>query len=404
MLETLLGSEVSGGTLLEASNDPNALHILQIRRQALQVCNFVMGHLPENPVRMEGIHRAQNIYRLRALLLQSLQEAGEWEDLLEGIEIGINTTPTAPSSPAAPVRPRKVTLDDLLLQVHCVGKSICDDTDPSPSSRDSFLNTPDGASPTAAVRQEGSDLLRPPEASGWKTLQPTLLLFPEEALRLPLMLWPLTHGSLPSVAVSTGPADSRDDLRIEWMKTSTNVATSRLLHAWAARVQDFLETRPSTGRDHTMSAPVPCSIFQATQSLAVLAEYLVLALSPTTRSYNDLGILLSSSSGQSRVSRSSSSGSLDKITGHNLSRVYFEAGLEVDPDNAHLLANLGSHWKKERNYEEAIRFVPPPLRLLRLTSQTLSTVVVFIVVAGIISWHWPKTRNSLLLGSVLNGL
>ena len=404
MLEILLGPEVSGGTLSGVSNNSNSPHILQIRRQALQVCNFVMGHLPENPVRMEGVHRAQNIFHLRALLLRSLQETGEWEDLVEGIEIGINTILTPPSSSAASVRPGKATFDDLLFQVYCLGKSICDNTDPGMSFRDGPLDNLDGASPAAAVRQEGFDLLRSPEASGWKTLQPTLLLLPEDVFQLPLMLWPSTHGSLPSIAVSTAPGNSGDDVRIEWMKASTNATTSRLLRAWAARVQDFLETQPSTGRDHTTSAPVPCSIFQATQSLVVLAEYLALALSPTAMSYNDLGIFLSSFGSQPGVSQSSRSSSLGENTGHNLSRVYFEAGLEVDPDNAHLLANLGSHWKKERNYEEAIRFVSPSLRLLRLTPRTPSTVVAFIVVAGTISWRWLKTRDSLLFGSFLNGL
>jgi protein O-GlcNAc transferase len=132
-----------------------------------------------------------------------------------------------------------------------------------------------------------------------------------------------------------------------------------LLRAWATRVQDFLETQLSTGRDHATPAPVPCSIFQATQSLVLLAEYLALSLFPTATSYNDLGILLSSFGDQSGGSRSSRSNSPDETTGQSLSRVYFEAGLEVDPDNAHLLANLGSYWKKERNYEEAIRFVSP---------------------------------------------
>jgi len=34
----------------------------------------------------------------------------------------------------------------------------------------------------------------------------------------------------------------------------------------------------------------------------------------------------------------------------------------------------------------------------------LSTGVAFIAAAGIIIWRWLETRNSLLLGSFLNGL
>lgn len=222
--------------------------------------------------------------------------------------------------------------------------------------------------PTAAVKQEDLD---PPGSPGWKTLEPTLLLLPEEVLCLPLLLWPSTHGSLPSIAVSTTPGNSSDDIRMERVKASTNAATSRLLRMWATRVQDFLEIQPSPSRDQTASTPVPCSMFRATRSLIVLTEYLALALSPTAMSYNDLGILLSSFDSQSRVSPSSRASSLDEATGHNLSRIYFEAGLETDPHNAHLLANLGSYWKKEMNYEEAIRFVSPPLWVLqRLNSRT----------------------------------
>ena len=145
MLETLLGSEVSSGALpgVSSSNTP---HILQIRRQALQVCNFVMGHLPENPVRTEEVHRAQNIFRLRALLLPSLQEVGEWENLVDGIQIGINAIVPPPFSPAGSVRSSKTSLDDLLLQVHHIGKSICDNTEPGTSSHDDPLSTPDGVS------------------------------------------------------------------------------------------------------------------------------------------------------------------------------------------------------------------------------------------------------------------
>jgi protein O-GlcNAc transferase len=135
------------------------------------------------------------------------------------------------------------------------------------------------------------------------------------------------------------------------LEASTNAATGRLLHIWGMRVQDFIETQVSTGKDHIASAPVPCSMFQATRSLAVLAEYLALALYPTATSYNDVGILLSSLDDQSVASRSS------ETTGRGLSRVYFEAGLEVYPRDAHLLTNLGSYWKKEGNYEKAIRFV-----------------------------------------------
>lgn len=208
-----------------------------------------------------------------------------------------------------------------------------------------------------ADKREGFDPQPSSEVPGWKILQPTLLLFPEEVLRLPLMVWSSTNGSLPSIAALTAPDDLRNDVRAELLETSTNAATSRLLRIWAARVQEFLETRSSTSQDHATPAAVPCSTFQATQSLIVLAEYLVLSLHPTAMSYNHLGILLSSIDSRSTVTRSSGSNSTDEITSHNFSRLYFEAGLEMDPYNAYLSMNLGSYWKKERNYEEAIRFV-----------------------------------------------
>jgi hypothetical protein len=125
MLETFLGSGIFSGTTPGLS-DSNTSHTLELRRQALRICNFAMGHLSENPVKVEEVHRAQNVFRLRASLLRSLQEVGEWEDLVEGIEIGINATVAPPS---LSVQPGKVTLDHLLLQVYRIGKSIHDSTD-----------------------------------------------------------------------------------------------------------------------------------------------------------------------------------------------------------------------------------------------------------------------------------
>jgi hypothetical protein len=134
MLETFLGSEDFHGAL---SVVPDTPHDLQIRRNSLEVCNLVMGHLPGYPIRMEEVYRAQNIFCLRALLLRSLQEVGEWEDLTDGIEIGINAL-TPPTTLAGSVRPEKATLDDLLLQTHGIVKSICDISSPGTSSEIAF--------------------------------------------------------------------------------------------------------------------------------------------------------------------------------------------------------------------------------------------------------------------------
>jgi hypothetical protein len=128
MLETFLGSGIFSGTTPRLS-DSNTSHTLELRRQALRICNFTMGHLSENPVKVEEVHRAQNVFRLRASLLRSLQEVGEWECLVKGIEIGINPTLPPPSFPAGSAQPGKVTFDRLLLRVHHVGKSIRDNTD-----------------------------------------------------------------------------------------------------------------------------------------------------------------------------------------------------------------------------------------------------------------------------------
>lgn len=360
MLETFLGSNDFNTTSAIMPNNPMP-HILQMRRQALQVCNFVIGHLPDNPLKREEVYRAQNTFRLRALLLRSLQEVGEWEDLVGGVKIGINATLTPPSPPAGSVRPKQVTLDDLLLQVHSIGTSICDKPGFGTPPPDSSLNLPDNAFLGSTTEREVPRSLEAPE---WRVLQPTPLLFPEEALRLLLILWPSSHGTLPSIALPTIPENSRDDVWIERLKVSTNTATSRLLRTWATRVQDLLEAQLSTPGGQATPTTVPGSIFQATLSLVVLADYLAFSLSPTATSYNDLGIVLSSPDSQPTIRRPPGSGSPNGATGHSLSRVYFEAGLEVDPHNVHLLTNLGSYWKKERNYGEAIRFVWPLLQIV----------------------------------------
>ena len=390
MLETLLGSEDFNSTspvVFETSSTP---HSLQVRRQSLQVCNFVMGHLPSHPVKVEDVHRAQNTFRLRVLLLRSLKETGEWEDLVEGLEIGINAI-------SAHSTPKRASLDDLLCQVHLIGKSFWDTTNPGTSSSDD-IEAPLVDLPAASDRHPSFEVLQPSlEVPGWKVLQPTLLLLPGEVLQLPLTIWPSTGGSLPSIAISEHPA--RDDVRMELLKASTNAATSRLLGMWAAGVQEFLEAQPSIGQEHATPAAVPCSTFQATESLVVLASYLALSLHPTAMSYNDLGILLSSIDGQPRISRSSGSRSANETAGHSLSKLYFEAGLEVNPRSEYLLANMGSYWKRERNYEEAIRFVTPSVCKCHDSRARPVTVL-----SGIINWRWPKIRRLLLSRSILNKL
>ena len=314
-----------------------------------------MGHLPGHQVKMEEVHRAQNIFRLRALLLRSLQETGEWEDLVEGIEIGINTTLTTQTSPTGSVCLN--SFDDLMSQVHRIGKSVCSVRNLFTSSSDD--KPPSIDLPTAPDQQESFGV---PQPSLEEVLQPVLFLLPEEVLRLPLIVWSSTDGSLPSIAIPANPENPRDDVRVGLLKASTNPATSRLLSIWATRVQEFLKTTPLINQDRATLATVPCSTFQATQSPVLLANYLALSLDPTAMRFNDLGILLSSIEDQPRIPRSPGSSSTNKRTGHSLSRLYFEAGLDVDPLNAHLLANLGSYWKKERNYEEAIRSVSPKPR------------------------------------------
>jgi len=351
MLETFLGSQDFNSTS-PAMSSTLMPHTLQMRRQALETCNLVIGHLPENPIRMEEVHRAQNTFRLRALLLRSLQEVGEWGDLVDGIKIGINPAVARHSLPVDSAHLKEITLDNLLLQVHSIRTLVRDKTGLDTPPRDRPLKSPPGdASPASSAEHE---VPRSLEAPGWRVLQPKLLS-PEETLRIPLMLWPSTHGVLPSIALSTG--DSRGEVWIERLKASTNTATSRLLRTWATRVQDILEARPSTTQDHVMPALVPSSTFQATLSLAVLASYLALSLSPTATSYNDLGIVLSSPDSQPIVRQPARPGSPNGAISQNPSRVYFEAGLKADPHNVYLLTNLGSHWKKEGNYEEAIRFV-----------------------------------------------
>lgn len=326
MLETLLGHKDFHSTSLTVFDTPGTSHVLNIRQQSLQVCNLVLGQLPRNPVGVGEVHRAQNALCIRSLLLHSLHETGEWEDLTEGVEIGINIATTPPDS-----SPGRATLDDLLLQAHQIGKSVYSATNPN------------------NLDQQPS-----PGVPGREILHPTLLLFPNEVALLPSKIWPSTNGFLPGVPISSTSENSAEDLRIQLLNSSTNVTTSRLLRTWAMRVQTFLEAQPLNDEDHVTPAAVPCSSYQATESLIILASYLALSLHSSPTSYNNLGILLSSI--RPTVSRSSAPGSINATTGHKMSRCYFEAGLEVGPQNAHLLTNLGTYWKKEGNYEEAIRY------------------------------------------------
>ena len=88
-------------------------------------------------------------------------------------------------------------------------------------------------------------------------------------------------------------------------------------------------------------------------SLSIMFYYLALSLSPSPSTYNNMGIVLSSVS--TSVLQVSPEGETSVLTGTNLARIYYTAGLQMDPNHPHLLTNLGSLFKDQGNLEEAIR-------------------------------------------------
>lgn len=175
---------------------------------------------------------------------------------------------------------------------------------------------------------------------------PFLLLLPDQAAQLLRVLFPLSGGVLPANC-SVIPGDNKLRPPPESLCRQTNIMTSTVLLALAKRYQDLASSETTIlGFEGALNV---------NNSLAMLFYYLALALSPSPSAYNNMGINLSTTS--HTTNHATEEGDQNVLSGSSLAKMYYLAGLQLDPSHPHLLTNLGSLYKDQGRLEEAIQYV-----------------------------------------------
>ncbi|EKM61041.1 glycosyltransferase family 41 protein [Phanerochaete carnosa HHB-10118-sp] len=194
-----------------------------------------------------------------------------------------------------------------------------------------------------AVRASGDRILAAILRLGGSAL-PFLLLLPEQVSHLPALLFPVSSGALPAICTETDE-DGRPKPASDAVRQEANVMTGTILLALAKRYQDLASNK--------VSLPGFSAALNVNHSLSIMLYYLALSLFPSPSTYNNMGIVLSSMS--ATIPHVGSLGDAPVLTGSVLARVYYTTGLQMDPNNPHLLTNLGSLFKDQGNLEEAIQ-------------------------------------------------
>lgn len=148
-------------------------------------------------------------------------------------------------------------------------------------------------------------------------LLPTVLLLPSQASKLPQLLFGATMGRLPAI----GTLHSDTDLR--------RITSTILL---------------SLGK-----------VYQESDAFgnALLCFYLAAGFHATAATYNNTGLLLSAIGTRHTALVTDENGHSRVVDGLALARAYYVHGLGMDPQNPHLLTNLGSLMKELGQITEA---------------------------------------------------
>lgn len=323
--------------------------------KALEICRYIQSRLTDSDgcllsmVSSSHFHRFQNIFCTSANLVQ-LIDGGSSQDAMNdyftAIELAIR-------SPSPCVESGRYTIRDFAFAVCIAGFSMSSLDGSSPAQifgafvnagRSGMFKNIDGSnfSILHAAHASGDRLADSLFREGSGAL-PTILLRPDEALRLPMLLFPESLGVLPVIcrraASDTHPGLSNEDIRRQ-----AHLMTSTILLRVAKRIQDGLS---GTDIPTRVGGSLPAS-----PSLILLLYYLALALSPSPSLYNNVGVVLS---GLSAVSVRNVYGNRQTLNGQELAKTYYEIGLQLDPAHPHLLTNYGSLLKDQGRVTEAIQ-------------------------------------------------
>ena len=193
------------------------------------------------------------------------------------------------------------------------------------------------------VKSSGDQLLTAFLRIGGNTL-PFLLLLPEHVSRLPKLLFHTSGGIVPGVC-SRSPEGFLLPPPSDTTVLQTNSMTSTIFLALAKRYQDL------TSSD--VAIPGFVDRLNINHSLAILFYYLALSLNPAPSTYNNMGIILSATA--STAVYTAPDGKEIVLSGSSLAKVYYNAGLLLDPLHPHLLTNLGSLYKDQGELQESIK-------------------------------------------------
>lgn len=326
--------------------------VVPFYRKALDICQHIQSRLIDSKgclssmVTPPQFHRFQNIFCTSANLVQ-LIDGGLSEDALNyyfsAVELAIRP----------PVESPRYTFRDLVFAICIAIYSTLSHAVSAPESIIHALAVTDISGVPLGLEDPAFNILQAVHAAGDKLVEilysegfgvlPTLLLRPDEALRLPMLLFPETLGVLPPICSRSNPR-SHPELPLANVRNQAHLMTSTLLISLAKLFQDGL-----SGVDVPGGKGVPLRI---SPSLVLLLYYLALALSPSAALYNNVGVVLS---GISSTSIRNAHGNPLVLSGPELAKAYYEMGLQLDPTHPHLLTNYGSLLKDQGHITEAIQ-------------------------------------------------
>ena len=324
--------------------------------KALEICRYIQSRLVDSDgclssmVSQSHFHRLQNLFCTSANLIQFIDGGSQdvLNDYFTAIELAIR-------SPSAYVASDRYTIRDFIFAICIAGYSISslDGTLPAPIFE--ALGDVAGFKTAQGATLSGFNILQAVHTSGDRMAEalfregsgvvPMLLLRPDEALRLPMLLFPESLSVLP-VACSRAASGTYPVLLSEEIGRQTHLMTSIILLSMAKRIQDGV-----SGVDIPIRAGASIRI---SPSLVLLLHYMALALSPSPSLYNNVGVALS---GLSAVSLRNVHGNSQALTSQELAKSYYEMGLQLDPAHPHILTNYGSLLKDQGHIARAIQSV-----------------------------------------------
>lgn len=338
-------------TLAHSAQDSNRTGVLYAR--ALDVCEFVERNVLGNngklsmPVSPRDLPRLQKVLLTSAAIRGLNKSSSTVETYFRALELVI-------SPPSAYATGGGYSTRELIIATFLAMYIL----QPSPSHKlppelVNVLGLPEDVTTTSlldsdfdaltAAREHGDDVLKVLIQLGGNAL-PFMLLFPEQAMRLPNLLFRRSGGALPAICVQV-PGKNEGKPVSEAVRQETNVMTGTILLALAKRYQDHLSSEVSLpGFDRKLNV---------NHALSIMFYYLALSLFPSPSTYNNIGIVLSMLS--MTFEYADAQGEPTTMDGSTLARVYYTTGLRMDPVHPHLLTNLGSLFKDQGSIEEAIQ-------------------------------------------------